>query len=117
MIDMTAEDLISLYPSEPLTAMTHLSITSRDALQHELQITYDRGYSMVMEENAYGIASIGAPIRDQSGHVIAAISVALPLSSKIQENIVIAAKAVIDSAEKISEINGCPIKYLSKTDQ
>jgi DNA-binding IclR family transcriptional regulator len=37
-----------------------------------------QGYALVNEENIPGVLSVGAPIRDRSGAVVAALSVAFP---------------------------------------
>jgi IclR family KDG regulon transcriptional repressor len=64
----------------PLEAKTPYTITDPAALRQEFAKIRGRGYSTNVNESEIGIASIAAPIRDATGAVIAAISVAGPLS-------------------------------------
>lgn len=54
---------------------TQRSIQDFDRLQTELERVREQGFSVDDEERAAGISCIGVPIRDHSGHVIAALSV------------------------------------------
>jgi DNA-binding IclR family transcriptional regulator len=63
-----------------LTARTQRSITDVDRLRVELAAVRTRGYAENVAESNPETASVGAPIQDESGRVVAAISVAGPLS-------------------------------------
>jgi DNA-binding IclR family transcriptional regulator len=60
----------------PYAARTKRTITSPRSLQKELDEVRTRGYSIADEENDEGVVSIGTPIRNKDGVVVAAISVA-----------------------------------------
>lgn len=64
----------ALVDSEPLAPSTPNSITSWAALQADLELTRERGYSLDDQESMLGICCAGAPVREQSGAVIAAVS-------------------------------------------
>ncbi len=55
-------------------ALTEDSITDRDALSRELEEVRHAGFAINDGEAEGGVSSIGAPIRDSSGRVIAALS-------------------------------------------
>lgn len=58
-----------------LDARTRHTIVSHDRLRRELQATRSRGYSIDNGENEEGAWCVGAPIRDQDGSAIAALSI------------------------------------------
>jgi IclR family transcriptional regulator, KDG regulon repressor len=55
--------------------VTPRAITDRRALLAELARVAEQGWAQNLEESALGVASVAAPVRDESGEVIAAISV------------------------------------------
>lgn len=68
-------EIESLYASGSLRTYTPSTITSVDELLSDLARTRARGYALAVEERALGVCSVAAPIRDQNGEVIAAMSV------------------------------------------
>jgi DNA-binding IclR family transcriptional regulator len=60
------------------TPFTPHTITDRNELRKRLNTIRDRGYDIDQEEYELGVDAIGAPVRDYSGKVIAAMSVATP---------------------------------------
>ena len=61
-----------------LAAITPHTVTDPAALIASLPRVRRQGYATVNEENSPGVLSVGAPIRDRSGGVVAALSVAFP---------------------------------------
>ncbi|WP_265109841.1 IclR family transcriptional regulator [Halosolutus halophilus] len=61
-----------------LATQTARTITDRDELREELATIRDRGYAFNREESVVGVHAVGAPIRNQSGTAIGAISIAGP---------------------------------------
>lgn len=61
-----------------LAAKTSQTITDRDELNEQLETIRERGYAFNREESVRGVHAVGAPIRNQSGTAIGAISVAGP---------------------------------------
>lgn len=57
-----------------LTRRTENTITDPEILRSELAATRARGYGLDNEESTLGIRCVGAPIRDSTGQVVAAIS-------------------------------------------
>lgn len=61
-----------------LAAQTDRTITDRDELHEQLATIRDRGYAFNREESVVGVHAVGAPVRDQSGIAVGAISIAGP---------------------------------------
>jgi IclR family pca regulon transcriptional regulator len=64
------------------------AITTIDALRQELRETRERGWAIQDEEYEYGIRSIAAPIRDESGTVVAGLNVAVTPSKRSVQQLV-----------------------------
>lgn len=60
--------------------LTPYTITDRWVLLTQLQQIAERGWARNVEESVVGAASVGAPVRDGNGAVIAAISVVGPVT-------------------------------------
>jgi DNA-binding IclR family transcriptional regulator len=58
-----------------LTTRTSASLVTEADLRADLARTRERGYTISDEDSTPGVAAIGAPIRDRSEQVVAAISV------------------------------------------
>lgn len=63
------------------------TISDPETLFDELEATRERGYSREDEERRQGIRAIGAPIRDEDGVAIGAISISGPKSKLTDERI------------------------------
>lgn len=61
-----------------LAAITPHTITDPAALVASLAKVRRQGFATVVEENIPGVLSVGAPITDRGGNVVAALSVAFP---------------------------------------
>ena len=76
---LTSEQLRALYPDRVLPVMTPHSLRAFDDLELELTAVRAMGCAFEREESTMGTACAAAPIRDVTGQIVAAISVALPL--------------------------------------
>lgn len=63
-----------------LSEMTDSTITDRSVLLDELDTIRERGHSLDDQEGADGVRAVGAPVRDQTGRVLGAVSVSGPLN-------------------------------------
>ena len=96
----------------PLARITDQTITDPDELIASLSEIRERGYAWVDEENIRGIVSVGAPIRNSQGRIIAGLSVAYSKgTTNLDEPVV--AKLVIDAADRVSRAIGCPEQFKS----
>jgi DNA-binding IclR family transcriptional regulator len=92
---------------EPLERFTEHTITDPEALREELSITRERGFATGFEELEIGLNAIGAPIRDHTGSVIAAVSTAGPAYRLSREHILEkVADDVVNCAQDISRALG-----------
>lgn len=74
--ELASDRAAAVLGTAPFAARTKHTITTAQALQKELEEVRKRGYSIADEENEMGVVSIGTPIRNKDGLVVAAISVA-----------------------------------------
>lgn len=70
MEDSALDEYLSRTELVPLTSRT---ITDPDALRAEIMLVRKQGWCLIDQELESGIRSLGAPIRDASGKVVAAI--------------------------------------------
>lgn len=82
----------------PLEKFTSVTLTSQRALINDLELTRERGYALVDEEQLVGVRSIAAPILGEDGHAVAAVGIQGPASRISDEVIDDTAEAVADTA-------------------
>jgi len=92
--------------SHRLKAYTRNTITRVSRLQRELEMIRERGYAVDDEEFEEGLKCIGAPVRDHSGRVIAAISIAGPTSRLSEERMGHLVHSVMGAAARLSTALG-----------
>ena len=86
-----------------LTRYTAHTITDRDALRRCLDEIRTQGYVVAAEDYYLGEYSIGAPVRDDSGKVVGAISVTAPCDRDTPQRRKELTKLVMAAADRISE--------------
>lgn len=64
--------------SGPLERLTKTTITDPSILRYELAEARRRGYATCWQEREIGLCSVGVPLRDYRGSVVAALTVAGP---------------------------------------
>src|SRR5919198_616047 len=92
-------------PSGPLARHTDLTITSREALERDLEQVRRRGYGVTQDEMEPGLAAIAAPVRSKDGSVLAAVSVSGP-TSRINDRIDEIAKLLVNECKALSALLG-----------
>ena len=85
-----------------LKRYTQGTITDPERLRAELATIRQKGYAIDDEEIEVGLRCIAAPIRDHSGQVTAAISVAAPVQRMTKKNLQATIPSVIAAADAIS---------------
>lgn len=101
------EDALNQYlATHELKPFTPKSIRSANALKEELKLVKKRGWSIDDEEREENIMCIGAPVKDYTGEVVAAISVSWPLFRFNKDNFNKAVAKITESAKELSRILG-----------
>ena len=104
----TGKELLAVLESESdlpdeLPALTPKTITSREALLAELERARANGWALNVEELERGFAAVGAPVRDGSGRVVAAIGLGGPVTRMDFDTMV---EAVVATARRVSAALG-----------
>ena len=105
---MPADEFERFLEEEELSQLTPATITDPQALQAHLAEIRAQGYAIDDQEEHEGVRCVGAPVRDYSGKVIAAISVAGLIQRLTDERIPFLAQQVMDTAGQISQQLGYP---------
>ncbi|PKM75730.1 MAG: hypothetical protein CVU90_16145 [Firmicutes bacterium HGW-Firmicutes-15] len=91
------------YAREPIRALTNMTKTSLEKILSDLAMVRERGYAISDEEFASEAFGIGAPIRDPSGKVWAAISIGAPKIRIDQNKITLFSKLLVETANRMSK--------------
>jgi DNA-binding IclR family transcriptional regulator len=101
-----------LLGSRKLAAITPHTVTDPASLIASLAKVRRQGFATVNEENIPGVLSVGAPIRDRAGSVVAALSVAFPKYLDSGLTLQSAEPLVTGAAQRISRMLGTPSAML-----
>jgi DNA-binding IclR family transcriptional regulator len=85
-----------------LAAFTPHTITDPEALEAELERIRALGYAVDNEEYDEGLRCIGAPVRDHSGHVVAALGIGGPVTRITPDRVGDLAELVMTAARGLS---------------
>ena len=102
--------LLAYQPAETVNAVienglkrfTPNTITDAELLRQELATIRARGYAIDDEEIEEGLRCVAAPIRDHTGQVNSAISVAAPVQRMSKKNVQTTIPSVVAAANAIS---------------
>ena len=104
MAYLPAEALARIVEEKGLPKRTGNTITDYDQLKEHMMLVRKQGYAVDDEENERGIRCVGAPIFNQAGRAVAAISVSGPAfrvtKKSVQEKL---KKEVMETALRISQ--------------
>jgi len=108
---VSEEELGRILHGKHLVRHNQNTICSIRKLRDELSKVRAAGYAVNNEEAEIGIRSIGAPILDHSGQVVAAISVDGTTAELPEDSIDNIAESVRDTAAKISRSLGYDLRF------
>lgn len=97
-----AAEVEEIIITKGLAGFTRNTITDADALRDELALIRERGYSIDNEEYDEGLRCIGAPVRDHTGAVVAAIGIGGPVTRVTPDRIDNLAEVVTRAAGALS---------------
>ncbi|HUL91571.1 MAG TPA: IclR family transcriptional regulator [Burkholderiales bacterium] len=103
--------LLAFQPEEEIARIIALglpasapnTVVDGKALRRELELVRARSYALDDEESEVGLRSIAAPIRNDSGNVIAAISIAGPVHRMTKKALLGWVRELVTAAEAVSQ--------------
>jgi len=110
--DLSEAELQRILPKPPFKALTHKTRRTLKELIADLERVRRLSYSVDNEEYEIGLRCVGAPIRDHSGRIVAALSISGPTVRISDERIPELGEAVKGVAKAVSEALGAPARRL-----
>ena len=104
---MPQEELECIVRTKGLKVYTSNTIATLPELKRDLAMVREKGYAIDDAEHEPDVRCAAAPIRDSTGRVVAAVSVAVPSIRASREQIEGMAHLVKRVAERISRKMGC----------
>jgi IclR family transcriptional regulator, KDG regulon repressor len=102
LAELTDTEVSEIVRRSGLKAFTPNTITTGTALKAELRAVRARGYAIDNEEKEPGLRCVSAPVRNDSGKLLAALSVSGPAFRVTKERVPEIAKAVMQAAGELS---------------
>ena len=99
---LTPDRFGEMFRSDALPRRTRRSITSKEALKHEMSRIRDRGYAIDDEECGLGFRCVASPIFDRNGQVVIAIGMSGTTSQVTRTNLESLGALASLAARKIS---------------
>lgn len=78
LTDLSRDAIIEILGPGPLERLTDRTVIDPGKVISQVKSSRTVGYTTSLDENFIGLTAVGAPLRDASGAVLAAISVAYP---------------------------------------
>jgi len=103
---MSDKALARILHQRGMPRLTPKTITTPTALRAELEQVRASGYAVDDEEHAVGLRCIAAPIFDETGEAIAAISASGPMARVLEERVAPLGELVLETARGISAAMG-----------
>jgi DNA-binding IclR family transcriptional regulator len=103
LLGMSDAEITTLLRNHTYTRYTDNTIQTLDDLLSTVHASQARGYVLSWEDVTPGVAAIGAPVRDHTGHVVAAISVAGIIQRFSPERRAFLANTVTGAARSLSQ--------------
>lgn len=102
ILAFSAAEVVEQVIAKGLGPRTPQTITTPEGLKRALEAVRQRGCAIEDEESELGMRCIAAPIRDDTGEVIAAVGLAGPVTRLSKKTAASFAPHVIETAEAIS---------------
>ncbi len=104
--DMDEADIKAYIDAHALVPFTPKTLRTKEEVNNELAAIRSRGWAMDDEEHELGIMCIGAPIRDYTGSVIAALSVSWPMFRFERKNFDTDVATITNACARLSRLLG-----------
>jgi DNA-binding IclR family transcriptional regulator len=106
LAELNASEVRAFVRRNGLKAFTRHTIRNIGGLQRELIQVRGQGYAVDDQEFEEGLKCIGAPIRDHTGNVVAALSIAGPAMRLRPDRMPVLIGSVIEAAATLSTALG-----------
>lgn len=107
LADLSADRLDGYLAGAPFPPLTERTLTDPDALRERLRVVRERGWDAVDQELEIGRRSAAAPVRDASGHVVAALALSCGTSERTFEQLVDEFVPLLrETADSVSDLLG-----------
>jgi IclR family transcriptional regulator, KDG regulon repressor len=97
------QEVKNIFRDQVLSPYTPNTVKTLSQLLTDLRMIRKRGYAVDNEEIEIGLRCVGAPIRDYSGIMVGAISVAAPAARLAGQKIYAVGRLLVSTTEEISE--------------
>jgi IclR family transcriptional regulator, KDG regulon repressor len=108
ILAFSSAELVDRVLEGPLDRYTPATVTDARQLRKQLERIRKRGYATCWQEVEVGLCSIGVPIRDYSGEVVAALTLAGPMTRVNHDTEVSLVPLILETAGAIEERLGAP---------
>lgn len=105
---LSDEEFDDLLGGTVLPAMTEHSITDLEVLRTQLKKVREDGYAIETSESNLEVGCIAAPVRDDTGETVAAISISAPLSRFTEDRFELLRLILLEAADELSAALGAP---------
>ena len=102
LLDRDPHGISRLIAERGLERLTPKTITTREALDAELERCRRRGYALDDEECEQGVRCVAAPLRDYKGRIVGSISVSGPVARLSRQKMALVTRAVLENAVELS---------------
>ena len=109
MFDLKEEEIDEIWNSSNITKFTDKTITNLEDFKAYLNHAKIKGYVLDDQEIEEGIRCIGAPIRNYTGEICAALSISSSIFTFTDEKIEEYSSIILEYANKISQRLGYKI--------
>ena len=99
---LTPDHVTEILAREKMIRFTERTITNRVDLDKELEAIRSKGYAIDNEEHEIGVRCVAAPVYDNTGSVVAAVSVSMPSVRVTDEDIPRYAETIMRATREIS---------------
>jgi len=103
LLAFQSEEFVENVIGGGLPGRTAHTITDAKVLRRDLAVIRARGYAIDNEESESGLRSVAAPIRSESGAVVASLSIAGPAHRISRKSLASHAREVVAAADAISQ--------------
>jgi DNA-binding IclR family transcriptional regulator len=106
LLDLSDEEIDREVGPAPYQKMTKKTITSRKQLLEDLKRSRARGFVTSASENLPDVLTVGAPVRDVSGRIVAGISGAIHRIDVPEDEVQAYGEVIAEAALRISQRMG-----------